>query len=221
MHLEFDFPEPVRATLNPAVSTLIVVDMQNEYCRPEGLRYNPRTDSIIPNLRSLLNGTREAGAKVIFVQSVRANDAIEFTVFGRKRALLEGSWNAEIVDDLAPMPHEPVVQKHSHDCFNHTGLDSLLEELGMRPGVDNVLVTGVATSGCVSCAISGFSCRDYRVWVPMDCTASRAPEHEALTYLKFSNPAYSYNTSFTRSTLIEWLPGSDLGAVQPAVAAAG
>jgi nicotinamidase-related amidase len=38
---------------------------------------------------------------------------------------LEGSWGAELIDELKPAPDEPLVVKRTHDCFYRTEMDSL------------------------------------------------------------------------------------------------
>jgi len=215
MLFELDYPEAVPATLDPARATLLVIDMENESCSPHGKQYmGERIQPVIANLTGLLERFRAAQAKVIFFQSVRKPDALEFTVWNTKRRKIEGSWGAEIIPELQPRPDEPVVVKYSHDCFNRTRLEALLEDLDIRPGIDHVVVTGIAANSCVSCAISGFSCRDYHVWVAMDCCASGAAEQEVLAYQRFTGPG-SYNVKFTHSPLIELAPSAS-----PAVAAA-
>jgi nicotinamidase-related amidase len=200
---ELDYPDAAPSALDPARTTLLVVDMENESCSPQGMQYmGERIHPVIENLRGLLATFRSAGAKVIFFQSVRKPDAIEFTVFDAKRRKIEGTWGAEIIPELRPLPDEPVVVKYSHDCFNHTRLEALLDDLNIRPGVDHVVITGIAANSCVSCAASGFSCRDYHVWLAMDCCASGTAEQEILAYQRFTGPG-SYNVKFTNSTLIE------------------
>ncbi len=47
---------------------LIIVDMQSEGCE----RHGPGLKPVIKNIRSLLDRFREAGGKIIHIQSVRA-----------------------------------------------------------------------------------------------------------------------------------------------------
>src|SRR5438046_9296617 len=58
---------------------LIIVDMQAEGCE----RHGPGLKAVIKNIRSLLDRFREAGGKIIHIQSVRAKDHPEFTFFGK------------------------------------------------------------------------------------------------------------------------------------------
>jgi nicotinamidase-related amidase len=212
MLFELDYPQAVPARLDPARSTLIVIDMEKDSCLPGGAQYmGPRIEPVIANIRGLLDRFRGAGAKVIHFQSVRKPDALEFTIWGTKPRKLEGSWGAEFVPELEPLPGEPVIVKYSHDCFNRTRLEAVLSELDIRPGVDHVVITGIAANSCVSCAISGFSCRDYHVWVAMDGCASGTDEQEILAYWRFTG-AGSYNVQFTRSDLVALATAAQVSA---------
>ena len=43
--------ELTSATLTPERTLLIVIDMENEFCKPGGLRYSPRCAADFPGLR--------------------------------------------------------------------------------------------------------------------------------------------------------------------------
>jgi nicotinamidase-related amidase len=201
-------PEPRPLVLDPTYTALVVVDVENEFLRPAGRRYlGERAEQILAPLARLLERTRAAGAPVVYIHSVRDPDAAEFTVFQVDPHLLRGSWGAEYCEEIAPRPGEPIVDKHSHDCFNHTELEAVLARLGIRPCAFTVIVTGVALDICVSHAVLGFSVRDYWVAVPMDCVAARTVEAEVVGYQRFLHPAYAYNVAVTRSDLIEFRAG--------------
>lgn len=203
MLFELDYPTATPCRLDATTATLLVVDMQNESCSPDGRQYmGERIHPVIEHIRELLDTFRSTRARVIHLQSVRTPDALEFTVFNTKRRKIEGTWGAEIVAELQPRPDEPLVVKHSHDCFNQTRLEAVLQELDVLPGRDRVVITGIAANSCVACAISGFSCRDYHVWVAMDCCASATAEQEILAFQRFTSFG-SYNVKFTNGSLVE------------------
>lgn len=185
-------------------SGLVIVDMQVEGCE----RHGPTVRSTILNIRSLLERFREANGKVIHVQSVRSKDHPEFTVFGRPYGLLLGAPGAEFVDELKPLPGEPVVQKTSHDCFYKTSMESVLEELDLRPCRDAIVVTGIGANNCVYHAVIGFHIRDYFTFVPDDCIHATQPEGQAFALYQFRSHAYNFNVTVTHSKQIKVLPGS-------------
>jgi ureidoacrylate peracid hydrolase len=192
------FPKPKPFTLDPDKTALVIVDMENYFCKVPG---RERMFDVIDGNVRLLAKAREAGVKVIFIQSLRSPDALEFTVFKRHLHILEGTDECAIVDELQPLPDEIVVQKRSHDPFNHTRLDDVLVEEGIEPGKWTILVTGVSAATCARAAALGFSHRDYMVLIPMDCTAA-ALDQEAMTYAQYMTKSYDYNMDFTLADLI-------------------
>ncbi len=185
--------------LNSKSTALVVVDMENEFCKPGGKLYHSEgVDGVIPRLQHFLREGREAGVQVIFVQSVRFTNSPEFIRFGQAPILLEGTWGARLIEELRPKAGEPVIEKHTHDCFYKTELDPLLERLTIRPETHTIVVGGINANICVYHAVIGFHIRHYNVIVPLDCCAGWPAEREMLK-TQMANPAYSYNVALTRS----------------------
>jgi nicotinamidase-related amidase len=204
MLVELNYPTPVPVELDPAQTLLLIVDMENESAHPDAKLYmGEPVERIIPRIAALRKYVRESGGKVVHTQSVRKPDALEFTLFNNVLRKLEGTWSAEFIDALKPLPDEPVVVKYTHDCFYETKMETLLKQLGMKPGESRVIVTGVATRGCVQCAVTGFSIRDYYVYVPIDCTAQRDEKEMLQAFSLFAGFAYRYNVTMTESKLIQ------------------
>ena len=204
MLLELNYPTPVPVRLDPAQTLLLIVDMENESAHPAAPLYmGEPVERIIPRIAALRQYMRENGGKVVHTQSVRKPDALEFTLFKNVVRKLEGTWGAEFIEALKPLPDEPVVVKYTHDCFYKTNLEELLAQFELKPGEARVIVTGVATRGCVQCAVTGFSIRDYHVYVPTDCTAQRDEKEMLQAFSLFAGFAYRYNVTMTQSSIIE------------------
>jgi nicotinamidase-related amidase len=205
MQIDLNYPEPVAVELDARKTLLVIVDMENEDLHPSGKRYmGEALTGIIPKIAALRDRVREAGGKVVHTQSVRKADALEFTLFNNVVRKVEGTWGAEFIDELKPRADEPVVVKYTHDCFYRTDMEAVLERLGMRPGDARVIVTGIATRGCVQCAVTGFSIRDYYVYVPLDCTGQRDEKEKLQAFTLFAGFGYRYNVTVTRSDLIRF-----------------
>jgi nicotinamidase-related amidase len=87
-----------------------------------------------------------------------------------------GSFEHEIVDEVAPGPGELVLDKNSSSPFNGTGIDQLLRNLG----VDTLVLAGVATDMCVETTARDAADRGYNVVVASDATATfYAAHHDA------------------------------------------
>jgi len=186
----------------PIESTgLVIVDMQVEGCEKHGPGVKPVTQKI----RALLDRFREANGRIIHIQSVRSKDHPEFTVFGRKYALLENSPGVEFVEELKPLPGEVVVQKFSHDCFYRTAMEETLERLDLRPCRDTIVITGIGSNNCVYHTVIGFHVRNYFTLVPEDCIHATKPEGQAFALSQFRSSAYNFNVTVTFSDRIEVL----------------
>jgi len=204
MQIDLNYPEAIAVKLDPAKTMLLIVDMENEDAHPKGKRYmGERVDEIVPKIAALRRRVRQAGGLVAHTQSVRKPDALEFTLFKNVVRKVEGTWGAEFIDELKPEPGEPVVVKYTHDCFYRTEMESVLERLRLRGGESRVIVTGIATRGCVQCAVMGFSIRDFYVYVPIDCTTQREEQEKLQAFSLFTSFGYRYNVTVTRSDLIE------------------
>ena len=204
MQIDLNYPEAIPVKLDPAKTMLLIVDMENEDAHPKGKRYmGERVDEIVPKIAALRRRVRQAGGLVVHTQSVRKPDALEFTLFKNVVRKVEETWGAEFIDELKPEPGEPVVVKYTHDCFYRTEMESVLERFRFRGGESRVVVTGIATRGCVQCAVMGFSIRDFYVYVPTDCTTQREEQEKLQAFSLFTSFGYRYNVTVTRSDLIE------------------
>jgi len=202
--IELNYPDPVPVELEAEKTLLLVIDMENENVHPDGALFiGEKVRKLVPKIAELRKKVRQAGGKVVHTQSVRSPDALEFTVFKNTVRKLEGSWGAEIVDELKPAADEPLIVKHTHDCFYRTEMDPLLKRLGMRPGQSRVIVTGISTRNCVQSAVMGFSVRDYHVYVPMDCTAHNDEKQVLQAFSLFTSFGYKHSVTMTRSDLIQ------------------
>jgi nicotinamidase-related amidase len=207
MLIELNYPEPVPVELAAAKTMLLIIDMENENAHPNGALYiGEPVRRIIPKIRELREKVRRAGGRVIHTQSVRSRDALEFTVFKNTIRKLEGSWGAELIDELKPADDEPLIVKRTHDCFYQTEMDALLERFGVRSGEGRVIVTGISTRNCVQSAVMALSVRDYHVYVPMDCTAQKDEKEILQTFSLFTSFGYKHNVTMTRADLIKLQP---------------
>jgi len=203
MLIDVKYPDPVPVAIDAHKTLLVIVDMENGSAHPQGPQYmGEPVDKIIPRIAQLRNYVRASGGQILHTQSVRKRDALEFTVFNNVVRKLEGTWDAEFIEALKPVPDEPVVVKYTHDCFYQTNMAEWLERLNVRPGDGRVIVTGIASRGCVQCAVTGFSIRDYYVYVPIDCTAAKNESETLLSFSLYQGFGYRYNVTMTRSDMI-------------------
>ena len=77
-----------------------------------------------------------------------------------------------VIDELAPLPGEPQVDKYGYNGFHRTRLTDLL----VAHGVDTVLITGTVTQICVEDTARGAFHEGFSAAVVSDAVSSYAPE---------------------------------------------
>jgi nicotinamidase-related amidase len=148
---------------DPDNTAVVVVDMQNGFCHPDGSLYAPASEAVVDTVTSLVADAREAGARVVYTRDVHPPEQFddthyydEFDRWGQH--VLEGSWEAGIVDELAVRPEDHVVEKHTYDAFHETELDGWLS----ARGIDDLLICGTLANVCVLHTAGSAGLRDYR-----------------------------------------------------------
>jgi ureidoacrylate peracid hydrolase len=173
--------------VHPANAALVVVDVQNDFCHDEGAFARMGRDveplrAMVPRLQELIDAAREASVPVIFLAYTQ-NDATESDVLveqrSRGRAGLpycrEGTFGVELYE-VAPKPGEPVIAKHRYSGFIGTELDVILRSTGRR----TLVMTGIATNGCVEATARDGFMHDYYIVLVDDCCACYSAElHQA------------------------------------------
>ncbi len=198
-------PKPVRLDAQPQCitidlhrSVLVVVDMQNDFCHPEGwfgqkgISVKPMRRAIAPIAR-LLPRWRAAGGTVLWlnwgVRPDRLNlpPLVQFT--GRRsatgvgyaevspqdhgRALVPGEWGAQVVDELPVLPGDITVFKHRLSGFFDNELDSLLR---LR-GATTLLFAGVNTDRCVFSTLQDAGFHGYDCVLLADACSTPSPAY--------------------------------------------
>lgn len=144
---------------------LIVVDMLNDFVRPEGSLFVPGAPDALPAMARELARARRDGDLVIFVCDAHADDDLEFHRFPPHA--IAGTEGARVVDELAPTPGEVIIFKKRMGPFYGTELDQVLR----REGVNKATVVGVCTHICVMETVAGLCERDLPAVVPADAVA--------------------------------------------------
>lgn len=176
-------------------SALIIVDMQNDGFKfhGEGLR------KVILRLQKFLERARRANLNIIHVQTLRDNKSLQTIIYGTKSNLIEGKWEAKLVEELRPKRGESVIDKETHDCFFKTTMDKTLKELNLKPGKSTIITTGIGANNCLYHAVLGFHVRQYEVLVPLDCTHSSKPMGMKFLKWQMNQGAYNFNVKLTSS----------------------
>ena len=183
--------------LDPRHTALLVVDVQNDMCRPDGWMARQGRDvgaiqAAVPRIAQLAAAARECGVTVVLIEQTtlpdNASDSPAWLYFktrdGRRRTdyTLDGSWGQQTLEEIGRGPGDLVVRKHRPSAFHATTLDLLLR----ARGVESVAVCGTITQGCVQATVMDASFHDYYVVVAGDAVQSFSQElhANALTFLR-------------------------------------
>lgn len=162
---------------------LVVVDVNVGFTDPASLLVCD-LESVVEAIRQLLEQARTAEMPVVFttVSYGEGDKQAAATFIDKVPALLTleaGSRWVEIDPRIAPLPHEPVLNKLFASAFFGTPLSSLLA----AAGCDSLIVTGASTSGCVRATVVDALQHGYRPVVPREAVGDRNPAaHEANLY---------------------------------------
>jgi ureidoacrylate peracid hydrolase len=188
---------PLDIKLDPRRSALVVIDVQNDFCTEGGYMSREQqdltlVDTMLPRLRRLVAQAREAGVRVIWVQSAYGTEGNWFlspvwldraarSMRGGHiayRVCEPGTWGAQLCDGFGPedQSQELLITKHRYSAFYQTELEVVLR----AQGITTVVMTGVSTNTCVeSTSRDGFM-RDFYVVLAEDCCATYSQaEHDA------------------------------------------
>ena len=173
-----------------AHAALLIVDVQN-YCAhidgagsrkldapQRGHLFRSLRETVLPNLQLLQSACRRAHIEVVYA-------AVEnMTRDGRDRSLdykisgidvPRGSWDAKVVDEIAPAADEMIFRKTSSSVFISTNIDYVLRNLHIR----SLIVAGMMTDQCVESAVRDACDLGYLVTVVTDaCITDSAERHE-------------------------------------------
>ena len=185
--------DTLEEVVHPRHTALLVVDMQNEFCSPEGVPGKNGADvapvrAIIPAVQKLVAAARTSGVRVIYFRHTHEPDLRNLSparlsfyamLYGGKISpyhAIRGSWGHAIVPELAPTDGETVIDKDRSSAFIATNLDLLLRS----NRIESVVITGMATHACVESTARDAGFFDYYTVVVPDCVADYSPElHEA------------------------------------------
>jgi nicotinamidase-related amidase len=166
------------ATLDSDSAAVVVVDMQNGFCKPDGALYAPGSEDVIEPVVDLVERARDAGARVVYTRDVHPPGQFdgnhyydEFERWGEH--VVEGSWEAELVDELDVREDDLVVEKHTYDAFHETQLDGWLS----ARGVEDLAVCGTLANVCVLHTAGSAGLRDYRPVLVEDAIGAIEEDH--------------------------------------------
>jgi ureidoacrylate peracid hydrolase len=180
--------------IDPRHAALLIVDMQNYTARRDGGEYRDLSeqeieerfgfffrmldDTALPNLRRLLTVCRRGRIEVLYtiIESLTEDGrdrSLDYKISGLH--VPKGSWDARVIEAIAPAEDEIVIPKTSSSPFLSTNIDYVLRNLGVR----SLIIAGILTDQCIDSAARDACDLGYLVTIATDACATHSRErHE-------------------------------------------
>jgi ureidoacrylate peracid hydrolase len=175
----------------PAETALLFIDVQNFGAHRqggefEGLRpaeidaryayYFGLLEKVaLPNMQRLQAACRAARIEVMYtvIESLTRDGrdrSLDYKITGFH--VPKGSWDAKVLDVIAPGDDEIVLPKTSSSVFISTNIDYVLRNLGVR----QLVIAGVVTDQCIESAVRDACDLGYLVTLVSDACAAYSQE---------------------------------------------
>ncbi len=165
--------------VRPKHTVLLVIDVQNDFCAPNGARMKgdlTTIEAMKKPTQRMVEAARSIGVPVVYTQAQTDAEHDNGPILSRRQRVGLGgakytiprTWGWEVCDFVAPRPGEVSIPKWHHSGFTNPKMDATLRRLGAK----TLLFTGVATNGCVEANVRDAFARGYYTVVLEDCVGA-------------------------------------------------
>lgn len=179
--------------VEPAATTLLFIDVQNYNARRDGGEYTGLSEAekqqqfgyffdtiereTLDNLQQLQAASRSAKIEVMYtvIESLTRDGrdrSLDYKITGFN--VPRDSWDAQVLEVIAPGDDEIVLPKSSSSVFISTNIDYVLRNLGTR----YLVIAGFLTDQCIESAVRDACDLGYLVTLVTDACATLSAERQ-------------------------------------------
>jgi ureidoacrylate peracid hydrolase len=181
-----DCPEDLVTDIPTSSVAVVIIDMQNAFCHPDGSFGQVGADvsgcnAAIAGCVRIVEAARANGYPVVFTRAIHERGLTDWRVlselpmFAGLRAISsceDGTWDADLVDELKIAPGDIEFTKSRYSPFVETDIEAKLRGMG----IENLVFGGVGTSVCLESSVRDASQRDFRSFVVEDACGDISPD---------------------------------------------
>lgn len=207
----------VTGRLDPDQSALVIVDIQNDFCAPNGSMHKrgmdlSLVDDAVEKIVKLREAAQEFGIPVTIIRTEhyeevdsvtwrnRFRDEVSPKAYPTSPNCVPGSWGAEFYK-IGPRDGDAVLTKYRYSVFSNAKITRHFKDSGR----ESLLFCGVTTDICVlSSAIEAMN-RDYFASIIGDASAAYSPANQHYSLSLFSQ---NFGSVFNAQQVIDgWARG--------------
>jgi len=201
-------------TIYPDKTALIVVDMQNAFCKPGAPAEVPASRNIIGNINNLADTLRSRGGSIIWVVSAfnckngRSDweNFFNYIVAAEVRSqtmdyMAPGAEGVALWAELDARTEDIYVEKNRYGCFVPGA--SQLERILRSHGIDCLLIAGTKTNICCETTARAAFDMDFKVILVSDCCAALSDREHLAT---MENMIQQFGDVMTAQEVTDRLP---------------
>jgi ureidoacrylate peracid hydrolase len=189
-------PEDIKLDINR--TALIVVDMQNSFCKKGGMMdfFGKLNESMMKRViatdKKVIDACHQMRIKVIYLRMTYGRDLADaggpespnywkqggLVAMRQKpelkgKFLISGTWDGEIIDELKPQPQDTIVNKTRYSGFVKTELDAVLKRINIKYTV----FIGLFTNVCVESTLRDAFFHEYFPLLVSDGCGNTGPDY--------------------------------------------
>jgi len=176
--------------IDPCKTALVVVDMQNYFCKPGHQGEVPASRDIVPNINRLAADLRRCGGLVVWVRNGTHDTRESWSNYHkflhtperyeRRYAAMEvdgDGYEYWHLNDIRPEDAQVTKKRYSAFIQGSSNIERLLRDRG----IDTLLITGTATNVCCESTARDAMMLNFKVVMVSDGTATHNDEEHNAT----------------------------------------